>query len=70
MGVRSGAPEKTFNVLQNYNKANRSLRNVNNVMTVNTFELISAYEYICIAEEFPISMCTAKLHVSRYMFRK
>jgi len=50
-----GLPLPRKNVLQNYSVANRSLRNVNNVTIVNKFKLFSAYEYICIAEEFPIS---------------
>jgi len=41
-------------------------KKVNNVTIVNKLELLSTYEYICIAREFPIiPMPTAKLHVSQ-----
>jgi len=55
--------KRLINFLHDYNVANRYLKNVINVTIVNKFELLSAYEYICIAWEFP--MRTAKLHVSR-----
>ena len=69
------SPEKNVLLffLQNYNVANRYVRNVNNVTIVNKIELLSTYEYICIlvypmhctgmSNAFPIR--TAKLHVSQ-----
>jgi len=60
------SPEKNVLLffLQNYNVANRYVRNVNNVTIVNIFELLSAYKHMHCRGIFQFPMRTAKLRVS------